>query len=259
MTDTIDLTQSKQNTLSIRLSTDGFSFSVLNPTEKAIPAITDYPVNESLSMTANLKLAFKEVKELTSPYRRVNLLLADRRFTFIPLEFFEDEQCETIFYHNLPARENETILYNILHRNNIVVLFGMDKSACNYLREQQPNIRFYAQASVYTEYFATKSRLGNNRKVYVNLHKKAIDVYVFERGQLLLANTFPCKNVTDRTYYILYIWKQQGFDQKRDELHLTGQLNEKKQLLSELRKYIRQVFITVPATNLDFQAITSCE
>lgn len=259
MTDTIDLTQSKQYTLSIRLSTDGFSFSVLNPTEKAIPVVIDYPINESLSLTANLKQAFKEVKELTCSYRRVNLLLANRRFTFIPLEFFEDEQCETVFYHNFPTRENETVLYNILHRNNIVVLFGMDKSACNYLREQQPDIRFYAQASAFTEYFSAKSRLGNNRKIYVNLHKKAIDVYVFERGQLLLANTFPCQTITDSIYYILYIWKQQEFDQERDELHLTGQLNEKKQLLSELRKYIRQVFITTPATNLDFQAITSCE
>ena len=34
---------------------------------------------------------------------------------------------------------------------------------------------------------------------------------------------------------------------------------DKEQLLSELKKFIRQVFIMNPATNLDLQAITTCE
>ena len=54
----------------------------------------------------------------------------------------------------------------------------------------------------------------------------------------------------------LYIWKQLGFEQERDELHLSGDLNDKELLLPELRKFIRQVFIMNPATNLDLQAIT---
>ena len=36
----------------------------------------------------------------------------------------------------------------------------MDKSACSLLREQYPDVRFYAQASPLIEYFAAKSRLG---------------------------------------------------------------------------------------------------
>ena len=35
--------------------------------------------------------------------------------------------------------------------------------------------------------------------------------------------------------------------------------NDKELLLPELRKFIRQVFIMNPATNLDLQAITLCE
>ena len=70
--------------------------------------------------------------------------MADKRFTFIPLEFFEDEQTEIIFYHNHPKRENETVQYNILHKSSTVVLFGMDKSACSFLREQYPDVKFYS-------------------------------------------------------------------------------------------------------------------
>ena len=54
--------------------------------------------------------------------------MADKRFTLIPLELFEDDQSEMVFYHNHTPKENETIKYNILKKNNAVVIFGMDKS-----------------------------------------------------------------------------------------------------------------------------------
>ncbi|ADV43249.1 DUF3822 family protein [Bacteroides helcogenes] len=259
MIETIDFNKSEQYTLSIRLSADGFSFSVFNPLVEGELSFYDHKVDESLSLTANLKQTFRATEWLSHPYRRVNILMADKRFTFIPLEFFEDEQAENVFYHNHPKRENELIQYNILHKNNIVVLFGMDKSACTFLQEQYSNVRFYSQSSPFIEFFAAKSRLGNSRKMYAHLRKDAVDIYGFERGHLLIANSFGCNTTPDRLYYLLYIWKRLDFNQERDELHLTGALSDKEQLLSELRKFIRQVFIMNPATNLDLQAITSCE
>lgn len=259
MIETTDFNKSEQYTLSIRLSTDGFSFSVFNPLSDGEASFYDRKIDESLSLTANLKQTFREVEWLSRPYRRVNVLMADKRFTFIPLEFFEDEQTETVFYHNHPKRENELIQYNILHKNNIVVLFGMDKSAFTFLCEQYPNVKFYSQSSSFIEFFSVRSRLGNNRKMYAHLRKEAIDVYSYERGRLLLANSFKCNTTSDRIYYLLYIWKRLAFEQERDELHLTGALSDKEQLLPELRKFIRQVFVMNPATNLDLQAINTCE
>ena len=97
--------------------------------------------------------------------------MAGKRFTLVPLEFFEDEQTEMLFYHNHPKRENEVIQYNILRKNNTVVLFSMDKSARSFLCEQYPDVRFYSQASSFIEHFSSKSRLGNSRKMYVHLRK----------------------------------------------------------------------------------------
>ena len=113
MIETTDFNKSEQYTLSIRLSTDGFSFSVFNPLGDGEFSYYDRAVDESLSLTANLKQTFRELAWLERPFRRVNVLMADKRFTFIPLEFFEDEQTEIIFYHNHPKRENETVQYCI--------------------------------------------------------------------------------------------------------------------------------------------------
>ena len=95
--------------------------------------------------------------------------------------------------------------------------------------------------------------------MYASVRKDAIDIYCFERGQLLLANSFECMQTEDRIYYLLYVWKLLEFNQERDELHLTGTLSDKETLMNELKKFIMQVFIMNPATNIDMQALLTCE
>ena len=246
----IDFTKSKQYTLSIRLSTDGFSFSIYNPIHDDSLSIIEKEINASSSLTANLKTLFHESDFLNHPYKRVNIMMAGKRFTIAPLE---------LFYHNHQKKENETVLYNILRKNNVAVIFGIDKSAQTFLNEQYPEARFYSQSTPFIDYFSVKSRLGNSKKMYASIRKDGIDIYCFERGHLLLANSFECTHTEDRIYYLLYVWKQLEFNQERDELHLTGILPEKDVLMSELKKFILQVFIMNPATNIDMQALLTCE
>ncbi len=259
MIENIDFNRSEQYTLSIRLGTDGFSFSVFNPLGDGEHTFYDRQIDESLSLTANLKQTFREVEWLNRPYKRVNALIANKRFTFVPLEFFDDEQVETVFYHNLTKKDNELIQYDILHTSDIVVLYAVDKTSFTFLHRQFADIKFHAQSSPLIEHYAAKSRLGNSRKMYVYLQTCSLNVYVYERGRLLLANHFDCKVNADRVYYLLYIWKELGLDQERDELHLSGRLNEKKDLLAELQKFIRQIFVMNQASNLDLQTINLCE
>lgn len=210
-------------------------------------------------MTANLKRAFEETILPGDSYKQVNVLVADSRYTLVPLELFEDEQAATLFYQNHTAHDNELILYNVLRRSNIVVLFAMNKSAHNYLCELYPHVRFYAQASAFIEHFALESRQSTNRKLYAHIQKERVDLFVYDRNRLLMNNSFGCKHTSDRVYYLLYVWKTLELDQELDELHLCGPLPGQDDLLNQLRNYIRQVSIMNPSINLDFQAIATCE
>lgn len=259
MTADIDFSHSEQYTLSVRLSEEGFTYSLFDPLGDPPVACFDYAVNESVSLTANVKRMFRDVECLNRRYRRVNVLVAGRRVTYVPLPFFDDEQAKEVFYYNHLRRDNEAVLYNIMQRNDIVVVFGMDSSAMAYIGKQYPDAKFYAQASPLMEYFASKSRLGNSRKIYANLRSGEMDVFAYERGRLLAANAYACQETADRLYFLLYLWKQLGFGQERDELHLTGNPAGRDELVNELKKYLRQVFVMTPSVNADLQAITLCE
>lgn len=251
MTGQIDFTKSEQHTLSIRLSADGFSFSIYNPIGKGDLCFVPYPVDACSSMTANIKEMLAVTEALQHPYRRVNVLTDSPRFTPVPFDLFEDEQMDTLFYHNFSKGNNETVLCNILGKSNTVILFAMDKYAHQLLAEHFPSARFFSSASPLTEYFARKSRLGNNRKLYAHIRKQLMEVFCYDRGKLLLINSFPCKQTSDRVYYLLYIWQQLGYNQEKDELQIAGKPEDKEELLVELRKYLRQVFVIDPSAELN--------
>lgn len=255
----MDFSLSEQYTLSIRLRTDGFSFAISSPLGEDEPLLTDYQPDESLSLTANLKQAVHTLEWWGRPFRRVHTLVGSKRFTLLPLELFEDEQAEEQFHYNHPRRDHELVMYNILPHSNLVVVFGMDNYVHHFLSTAYPEMRYYAQSSPLIECFAGKSRLGNSRKLYVHLAPQGFEAYAFDRGRLLLGNHFDATETADMLYYIFYIWKQLDLEQERDELHLAGDLSRKEQLLPELRKYIRQVYVMTPAHSLDFQSIHLCE
>ena len=238
-----DLSNLRQHTLSIRLSADGFSFFVYNPEERNNSFYRVYPVNSQRSMAANVKLFLNDVQELKAPYRQVNLLIHSMRYTTVPLELFDDDDIELIFYQTFPKMNNEIVMCNVLNGSNIAILFSLDKLAHVFLSEFFPKARFLAAVSPQLELFGDKARKRSNRVLYANLHPESIDVFCFDKGKLLLVNSFVCQDVSDCCFYLLGVWKQCVFDAGSDELYLSGSKTEREELAEVLRKYIRSVVI----------------
>lgn len=257
--DSIDYRKSDQYTLSIRLSADGFSFSIDSPVHEKPLFSLERAIDASLSLMANLKQAVRELDFLNYTYKRVHILWVGKRFTLVPLAVFEDDQAEVLFGYNHASRDNEIILYNVLKRHNLVVVFGMDRSAHAMLSEQYPHARFYSQISAMSEYCSVRSRAGSDKKIYASVRSNAIDLCCYERGGLLLANSFECKETEDRIYYLLHVWKQLELDQERDELYLTGAINGQEAWIETLRKYIQEVVVMPPQTAAEMQNLLACD
>ena len=257
-----DFNHSEQHILSIRLSADGFSFSTCQPGEAEHAQWVSYSVNPSCSMTANLKNMCSTTDILQVPSEQTNVLIDTQRYTILPFDLFEDENMETIFYHNFQKIDNEVVLCNILSKSNTVVLFGMDKHTYQLLNEQFPKARIYATVSPLIEYFVLENRKLNGHGLYIHLRPQKMDVLAFDKGKLLLANSYSCKQVSDLVYYMLYIWQQIGFNPENDSLFLTGEYPHKEELIHELSKFIRNVedrCITANDTPFDMQTLFICE
>ena len=248
MVQPIDFNKSEQYILSIRLSTDGFSFSIYHPQRNEEVYFSSSPVNTQRSMAANVKAYLTETEELKHKFKQVNILIHTTRYTSIPLELYEDEQTELLFYQNLPSQNNEVILCNILGKSNVVILFGLDKLTHLFLTEHFPDARLFASVSPLTEYFSRKCRLDDTRKLFAVCHPESIEVIGFEKEKLFILNSFSVSGINDSCYYLLNIWQQAGSNQEEDKLYLIGthRIPQGDYLSQLLKKYIRKLYITNP-------------
>ena len=259
MTKELDFNKSEQYSLSIRLSTDGFSFSIYNPISGNDFYSRTYPVNTQRSMAANVKSFLAATDELKYKFKQTNILIHSQRYTIMPLDIFEDEYMEKVFYQNIRERNNEIVLCNTLRNSNSVVIFSIDKLTHVFLSEQFPQCRFFSSISPQIEYLTIKSRTGNTKKIYLNINDGNIDVIALDNGRLLLANTYSSPSVNDINYFVLNIWQQANFNQERDELYITGSKEIKKRIITELQKYICHIYIINPQSEFNNSAITKIE
>lgn len=248
----LDFNMSKHFTLSMRLSTEQFAFSIFNPLNEEPMVYLLREVDKDLSMPANVKQLLRTNSFLNHPFSRVNVIMDTNRYTLVPFELFEDEQATSLFYSNLSHNDTETeeVKYNILPKTNAVVLFGMDKLIDQLLSDEYSNLHFFCQMSPLTEYFTNKSFAGNTRKLYAYIKETSIDLFCINRGKLLLINSFRCRSTEDVLYYLLFAWKQMKFDQEHDELNLVGNIHDKQTITDRLQQFINQIYFINPKSEL---------
>lgn len=245
---------SNQYILSIRFSADGFYFALLNPKAKENSDSSTYyiyKVDESLSFTANLKQAINELEWLSYKYMAVHIVITTQRFTIVPLDYFEDEHAESIFYHNFQSIDNEVVEYNIIQKNEVVVLYGIDKVLLTMLYNQFPEAQVKVQATSLIEFLTLQNYHASQRQMLCLIAKDSIILAAMDHHNLLLCNGFSCTHTSDRLYYILHCWKQLGMNQQNDELLLAKQLEDTDELKQELERYIGHITPTTPYFDLE--------
>ena len=215
-------------------------------------------LNENLSLTANLRDAFRHNELLNAQYKSVNIVVAGKRFALLPKALYNAEDAETLFYINQPRLDNEIILQtSTTTTSEIVFLFAMDKAAYRLILEHYPAAEIHSQLCLLHNCFsATTHKKHSSRRLFLSFRTHAMDVFAYdERGDLLLLNSFAVTHLHDTIYFILYLWKLLEFDQEEDVLMLYGIIEEREQLLTVLKNYIQQISFMVPETNLDFKAL----
>ncbi len=231
--------------LSIRLSTDGFSFYA-SPSKSSFTYFP-YTIDPTISLSANFKHALAELPELQNPYKTIQILI-DSSSTIVPFERFDEERIEDIYNFNFPHLRGKVVLYNILPKSNTAILFSIDKSAYQLLNETFPQARFYSIETPVIEYLVEKSKIRETQKLYIYFHEHTINLYIFINGKLHYGNNFNYSDLNDALYFIFQVWKTQGLNQFTDELHLLGSLPTEGNIRKELLKFIKQVYQINPVS-----------
>lgn len=258
----IKLETDKKYRMSIRIHTDGFSLYIYLPIESSKPIYTYvYDAEETLSVTANLKMVYKKYPWMSHPFERVYVTIDNAMWTPVPLSLFKPEYVEDYYYQNLPKRSNEKVLHDILPNNDLAVLYAIDRTALEQLQHYYgKTLVCYAQYTPLLTQLSFEGQKTIGRKLFAMQVADHLQLIAMHRGKLELVNQVYAPVPSDMSYYIFNTWRTLAYDQEADELVLIGheQIEEVQQLLDLVKPYIAHVGVTAsPFDNLD--ALIRCE
>lgn len=238
--DTLTADNSEKYILSIRLRSDGLSFSGYSPSASESFFYRNTEFDRTKPFIASLKEFFFEHEFLTYSYKRINLVCVTPQYTLVPEEAFSDRHKNDLLSFTYLFPETKC-LNNLLARESVEVVFGIDEEVYEFCSRSLINPVFIHHITPQLALWKQQSRVLIPRQLYVVIHRKVMDVVCYAQGNLLFANTFEYDKPDDILYYILYVWKQVGMDQEKDQLHLYGGVSLRNSITLTLRNYIQYI------------------
>ena len=217
--------------LSIRIYSDGFSFYTPHSQK-------DVKVKEGETLNDVLEEAFRTNALLRPDYDEVHIY-ADYSSTRIPLDEFRSEEAQALYRLTFgkDSLQGMNMHYEMLPALEVIEVFVVDAEI------EATILRHYPHASIHS-YFGQlmnkmlskdKRQRGSEKRLYVHSNGSQLFMFTYENGKLQFANSFEATTLSNQLYFLLYVWKQLGMDQRNDVCML---LSKDKTLEAELRKYI---------------------
>ena len=245
----------QQARLTIRVSNNTLSFSVIDREAEHQVIYEPYTVKSGVSMAANLRQAFKESDLLLRGYLKARIYI-DTPLLIVPIEEFKEEDAPILYHHAFTGHDSDAILYRVQPNLNVVAIFCINKDLKLVAEDNFKDVRFTPILQPVWNYLHQRNFTGIHRKLYAYCHEKKLDIFCFEKNRFKFFNSFEASHSKDALYFILYVWKQLGFNQQQDELHLLGNIPDKDWLLYNTKLYIKKVLTLNPAAEFNRAPIT---
>lgn len=207
---------------------------------------------------------------LLQPFKRVYVLLPSAHMVIVPNEVSTPGN-NVLCYERLYPTDNVEIIDNRMPHVGATMVWGADSRLSSFIQRTFDRPTLLHPLVPLCEYFYRKSRMGNQRKMYVHLLNGRMDVVCYNNDGLLIANTYDYKHPNDAAYHVLHVWKELKMNQRHDEVQIVGDVEVRRELSNVLRNYILTVVPVIfpshchvlgrDAINLPFDltALTLCE
>ncbi len=245
----MDYELTKDHILSIRLTLDGFSFSIYCPSGNEDMIYRDFPCRKGDDYVAHIESVIENNPELLHSFANVYVVVATDRFLQLPQSLDMKQKREEL-YAFTHGKNEDVVLSGDNKVNDIITIFGIESRLYHYLKRTFAVTSFYHSTQILLSYFSNKMRFGNYDKLICQIQNKAADLIAIKRGNVTLINQYRFKQIEDLIYYILATWQKIGLDSKRDQLQFYGEASLFIDMQEIIKPYIDQFVPLVGPTDI---------
>lgn len=240
--ETFDINRTNTYEISIQLSLNGFSFSVMDLIRNKFTLLKHYDLTNKLSFEDKrdeIQSIIQKDKHLNAHYKLTKTLVISPKSVLIPNELFDQNLVKKYFEFNHKLEELEEIHFNYNNAIQAVNLYTIPNPISNVLFEAFGKTSLYHQFTPFHTHHLRKHYEKTTVAVY--LYENFIDIGVFQDQKLKFYNHFLIRSKEDILYFILYVYKQLKLNRSENELHISGNFELFPELDSLLKQYVKKI------------------
>ncbi len=239
----MNVDKSTNRTLSIRISTNGFCFCSYIAPEPESLQYSFYPTDSSTSLGANLRKAINECEFIAEgEWHEVKAIIETAEYTALPAEYDSRQDYKAFYRCCFPKCDSGSeIIPNRLNVQGMTILFPVDRGVYETL-QQLGEVTYYTPASILMGYI-TRNPFPEESFMLACLQGEHSLFIPVKEGKAGISASFRSESGEDHLFYMLSIWKEQGFSQTEDTLYLCGdkQVEELQTLISRFIKNRKRI------------------
>lgn len=208
--------------LSIRLSPNGFSLSILDQAGMLLVA-------REVSATGLFQMRKAEIIELfetkmgvtPSDFNDMQIIVESDLYVFIPDTIFSVQHINDYFHFEHEKDKTQVVLFNRIASYETINIFSIPLELNEVLNKLFPD-----SAPVHhLSYFLSEKIKTNEDGIHIWVRPKMLDAVVFKSRTLSLINSFSYHTAEDFTYFVLSIFDQLKLDTEKVAVKLYQQNN----------------------------------
>jgi len=241
--ETLDINTTQLYHLSIQVSLNGFSLSILDTVRNKYVALKNYPLDKQKGIPEDqLKDIFKKDEFLSRKYKSSSYFFITDKSTLVPLPLFNKEKIKEYLLFNQPLEEHDKIFYNQIKNAGTYTVYSIPVNICEILDKQFPGIKSYHQSVPFIEQILLKNQPGGfDHSTFIHVTPGIFDIAVSQSKKLILYNQFRFRNENDFIYFVLNIFEQLKLNTEKTLLLLSGEITKTSRYYESVKKYIKTI------------------
>jgi len=238
--------------LSFQLSTNGFSFSVLEVNRNKLLSVESYELDKPESISSSVThesvvlLAIEELffqfKWIGEKFAAVNFIIESDKSTLIPMPLFDPSEINTYLKFSHIVSKDEDIISNSMINLEAFNIFSIYKNLREKITSMFPDSTISNISNTLIEGILINYKNQNiKNKVFVNVRNSYFDVIIIHGKRLIFFNSFKYKTKEDFIYFLIFVFEQLRINPEEVELVLLGNIRKNSPLYEIAYNYVREI------------------
>jgi len=229
--------------LLIHLGFETFQYAIIDIVRDELKSLAEYQIPSS-SSPQELIQAIEKLpeynREFKFPFHKISLSVDTFKYTLIPESLFNEESLAhyTRFFQSAIPGE---IFQNSIKSERIKNIFSISKELYTDLNRIFNEPVIYSQSCTFIEGIKKTYKERASGSLFIDIHKKHIQLALFNDSGLVFYNIFDCQNADELNYFILNTVETLQLKSDETSLILSGEINSDDEYFKRLEKYFSEI------------------